>query len=211
MERRAASVAKLARPRQNEIGRLWDTGLVHTASSGRRQVTDIIDLLDLARQSLPLRHATVLPCIRLFESTAKPTSSATNAVADSSAMLPVVTAQTVVFHRGFGGWFFRHYTVLLCIPLFEATAKTTSSAIKAVAVSSAMLPLVTAQTVASGRGFGGCISRRNTWPASSSRSMSKAKFGPANNLTAIALPRRCKHRITGATGTGRTASSAGWT
>jgi hypothetical protein len=32
--------------------------------------------------------------------------------------------------------------------LFEATAKTTSSAIKAVAASSAMLPLVAAQTVA---------------------------------------------------------------
>jgi len=39
----------------------------------------------------------------LFESTAKTTSSATKAVAASSAMLPLVTAQTVVLHRGFGG------------------------------------------------------------------------------------------------------------
>ena len=65
--------------------------------------------------------------------------------------------RTVVFDRRFGGRIFRHCTVLLCIPLFEATAKTTISAIKAVAASSAIIPLVTAQTVASGRGFGGRI------------------------------------------------------
>jgi hypothetical protein len=75
---------------------------------------------------------------------------------------PLFTAQTVVFARGFRGWILRHCTVHLCIPLFEATAKTTSSAIKAVAASSAMLPLVAAQTVASGRGFGGCILRGRT-------------------------------------------------
>jgi hypothetical protein len=75
---------------------------------------------------------------------------------------PLVTAQTAVFARGFGGWFFRHCTVLLCIRLFEPTAKTTSSAIKVVAAHSAMLPLVTAQTVASCRGFGGCILRGRT-------------------------------------------------
>jgi len=40
--------------------------------------------------------------------------------------------------------------------------KTTSSAIKAVAASSAMLPLITAQTVAFDRGFGGRISRGGT-------------------------------------------------
>ena len=98
-------------------------------------------------------------CIRLYDSKAKPTNSAAIAVAGSSAMFPVVTAQTVVFDRGLGRGVFRQYTVLLCIPLFEATAKTTSSAIKAVAASSAILPLVTAQTVGSGRGAGGCISR----------------------------------------------------
>jgi hypothetical protein len=46
--------------------------------------------------------------------------------------------------------------------LFGATAKTTSSAIKSVADSSAILPLVTAQTVGSGRGVGGCTSRGRT-------------------------------------------------
>jgi hypothetical protein len=56
----------------------------------------------------------------------------------------------------------RHYTVLLCIRLFESTAKTTSSATKAVAASSAMLPLVTARTVGFDRGFGGRISRGET-------------------------------------------------
>ena len=35
----------------------------------------------------------------------------------------------------------RHYTIHLCIRLFESTAKTTSSATKTVAASSAMLPL----------------------------------------------------------------------
>lgn len=52
---------------------------------------------------LPLRHYTVLLSIRLFETTAKTTTSVTNAVAASSAMVPVVTAQVVVFDRGFGG------------------------------------------------------------------------------------------------------------
>jgi hypothetical protein len=56
----------------------------------------------------------------------------------------------------------RHYDVLHCILLFESTAKTTSSAIEAAAASSAMLPLVTAQTVAFDRGFGGWISRGRT-------------------------------------------------
>ena len=98
--------------------------------------------------SLRQRYATALPRIRLFESTAKP--------AKISAMLRVSSRKAVVFRRGFGGWFFRHYTVLFCIPLFGVIAKTTSSAIKSVAASSAMAP-VTVQTVASRRGFGGCI------------------------------------------------------
>src|SRR5712664_3238862 len=62
-------------------------------------------------------------------------------------------------YRGFESHSLRHYTVLLCIRLFESIAKTTSGAIKAVAVNSAMLPLVTVQTVAFDRGFGGRISR----------------------------------------------------
>jgi hypothetical protein len=41
------------------------------------------------------RVAQVLLCIQLFESTAKTTTSVTKAVAASSAMLLVVTAQTV--------------------------------------------------------------------------------------------------------------------
>src|SRR5882762_3091125 len=65
-------------------------------------------------------------------------------------------------YRGFESHSLRHYTVLLCIRLFESTAKTTSSATKAVAASSAMLPLVTAQTVAFDRGFGGRILRGGT-------------------------------------------------
>src|SRR5260370_4345721 len=52
-----------------------------------------------------------------------------------------------------------------------------SSATKAVAASSAMLPLVTAQTVAFERGVGGRISRcRTLGGQNSSRSKSKAKF-----------------------------------
>jgi hypothetical protein len=43
--------------------------------------------------------AYVLLCIRLFDSAGKTTSSATKAVAASSAMLPLVTAQTVGFDR----------------------------------------------------------------------------------------------------------------
>jgi hypothetical protein len=39
----------------SEISRLWDTGLVHTTSSGLREVPDFIELMSLARQSLPLR------------------------------------------------------------------------------------------------------------------------------------------------------------
>jgi hypothetical protein len=54
-------------------------------------------------------------------------------------MLRQFFAQAVVFRRGFGGWFFRHCTVLLCTPLFEVTAKTTISAIKAVAASRTFL------------------------------------------------------------------------
>jgi hypothetical protein len=41
----------------------------------------------------------------------------------------------------------RHYNVLLCIQLFESTAKTTSSATKAVAVNSAMLPVPVANLI----------------------------------------------------------------
>jgi hypothetical protein len=110
-------------------------------------------------ESLPLRHATVLLRIRLFEPTAKPTSTLLPPVL---RCYPQSSAQTVVFDRGFGGRIFRHCTVLLCIPLFEATAKTTSSAIKAVAASSAMLPLVTAQKVSFRHGFGGRILRGRT-------------------------------------------------
>jgi hypothetical protein len=65
-------------------------------------------------------------------------------------------------YRGFESHSLRHYTVLLCIRLFESIAKTTSGAIKAVAVNSAMLPPVTAQTVAFDRRFGGRISRGGT-------------------------------------------------
>jgi hypothetical protein len=49
----------------------------------------------------------------------------------------------------------RHYTVRLCIRLFDSAGKTTSSATKDVAASSAMLPLVTARPVGFGCGFGG--------------------------------------------------------
>jgi len=38
------------------ISRLWDTGLVHTTSSGLREVPDFIELMSLARQSLLLRQ-----------------------------------------------------------------------------------------------------------------------------------------------------------
>src|SRR6478752_1652565 len=48
----------------------------------------------------------------------------------------------------------------LLYPIVRTDSKTTSSATKAVAASSAMLPVVTAQTVAFGRGFGGRISQR---------------------------------------------------
>ena len=65
-------------------------------------------------------------------------------------------------YRGFESHSLRHYTVLLHIRLFESTAKTTSSAIKGVAASAAMLPLDTAQTVAFDRGFGGWIPRGGT-------------------------------------------------
>jgi hypothetical protein len=54
-------------------------------------------------QSLLLRNYTFLRSIRSFESMAKTTRSATTAVAASSAMSPVVSAQTVVSDRGFGG------------------------------------------------------------------------------------------------------------
>ena len=52
----------------------------------------------------------------------------------------------------------RHYTVLLCIRSFESIAKTTSSAMRTIAASSAMLLLVIVQTVAFDCGFGGRIS-----------------------------------------------------
>jgi hypothetical protein len=41
----------------SEISRLWDTGLVHTTSSGLREVPDFIELMSLARQSLPALRA----------------------------------------------------------------------------------------------------------------------------------------------------------
>src|SRR5450631_1387285 len=62
------------------------------------------------RESHSLRHYTVLLCIRLFDSAGKTTSSATKDVAASSAMLPLVTAQTVAFDRGFGGRIWRGRT-----------------------------------------------------------------------------------------------------
>src|SRR5260370_34187890 len=46
-------------------------------------------------------------------------------------------------YRGFESHSLRHYSVLLCIRLFESTAKTTSSATKDVAASSAMLERMT--------------------------------------------------------------------
>src|SRR5437899_10451183 len=54
---------------------------------------------------------------------------------------------------------------LHCSPLYPIVridSKTTSSAIKAIAANCAMLPVVTAQTVAFDRGFGGRISRGGT-------------------------------------------------
>src|SRR5213083_622866 len=65
-------------------------------------------------------------------------------------------------YRGFESHSLRHYTVLLCIQLFDSAGKTTSSATKDVAASSAMLPLVTARTVGFDRGFGGRILRGET-------------------------------------------------
>src|SRR5436309_342888 len=57
---------------------------------------------------------------------------------------------------------------LRCSPLYPIAridSKTTTSARKAIAASSAMLPLVIAQTVAFDCGFGGRISAmENTWP-----------------------------------------------
>jgi len=79
-----------------------------------------------------------------------PTNSATNAVASSPAMFPPVTAETVVFDRGFGGWLFRHTTILLRTLLFEATAKTTSSARRVVAASSTVAPSNRAKLLAVG-------------------------------------------------------------
>ena len=43
----------ISRAGWSEIGRLWDTGLVHTTSSGLREVPEFIELMSLARQSLP--------------------------------------------------------------------------------------------------------------------------------------------------------------
>ena len=62
--------------------------------------------------------------------------------------------------RSFSPWVRRrvlppNYTILLCIPLFESTAKTIGGAIKAVAAS----PLIAAQTVPFGSRFGGWILR----------------------------------------------------
>jgi hypothetical protein len=50
-------------------------------------------------------------------------------------------------------------------PIVQTDGATTSGATKAVGISSAMLPLVTAQTVASERGVGGRISRWKTYGA----------------------------------------------
>jgi len=51
-----------------------------------------------------------------------------------------------------------------------------------------MLPLVTTQTVAFDRGFGGRIlARENTRQASSSRSTSNAKLGPAGGVVAAGV------------------------
>src|SRR5436305_9123768 len=114
-------------------------------------------------------------------------------------------------YRGFESHSLRHYTVLLCIRLFESTAKTTSSAIRLLRLVPRGCPVI-AQTVAFDGRFGGRISAtENTWPASSSPSTSNAKLGPANTLTATASTSslRAPHRRTGATGTGKTASSAG--
>jgi hypothetical protein len=83
---------------------------------------------------------------------------------------------------------------------------------KAVAASSAMLPLVTTQTVGFARGFGGRIfARENPGLASSSHSTSIAKLGPASILmaTVSTWSSRAQPQRIGATATGRTASSAG--
>jgi hypothetical protein len=66
---------------------------------------------------------------------------------------------------GFDGHSLRRCTVLLCIRSFEPTAKQRVARTRAVAASSAMLPQVTAQTVASERGVGRRISRYCAKPA----------------------------------------------
>jgi hypothetical protein len=48
---------EFSRAGRSEISRLWDTGLVHTTSSGLREVPDFIELMALARQSLPALRA----------------------------------------------------------------------------------------------------------------------------------------------------------
>ena len=103
-----------------------------------------------------LRHATVLLDIRLFDATAKPNEHAF--AANSAIVAPAHPRRTAVFDRGFGGRIFRHCTVLL----WSHCSKRQQKQRVAVAASSAKLPLITAQTVASRRGFGGCIFARGT-------------------------------------------------
>jgi hypothetical protein len=85
----------------------------------------------------------------LFESTAKPPKN--------SAMLRQFFAQAVVFSPRVRRRVLPPLHVLLCIPLFELRAKTTRNTINSATAGSAMSPLVTAQNVAFGRGFGGWI------------------------------------------------------
>jgi hypothetical protein len=136
------SLAKCVRPLQERRQERWPSGLRRTL--GKR----VCGKLYRGFESHSLRHfyATALPSIRLFESTARPPKN--------SAILRYSSAQAVVFRRGFGGGFFRHYT-FSPLPLFESTAKTIGGAIKAVAASR----LIAAQTVPFGSRFGGWILR----------------------------------------------------
>jgi len=124
----------------------------------------------------PPRHST--PPYPIIRRDSKPTSTLLPPILRCYAQ---VTRANRSFDRGFGGWIFRHYNVLLCIPLFEAAEKTTSKRDKA---GCGQFRDVTPSRRAN-RSFGPGVrrmhcARENTWPTTSSRSTPNAKFGPAN-------------------------------
>jgi hypothetical protein len=133
----------------NRVASLGPTGTAISGSgrgfpvavpiSGNRTRLDPLDYSGLRGEGstpvpLPppfLRHSSPLyPIIRIYR-------RATENLGD--------VARFFAQSRSFSPWVRRtilpYCSVLFCIPLFEATVKTTSSAIKAVAASSAMLPL----------------------------------------------------------------------